>query len=137
MKLKSSLTFVTISVMVFGMIFATSATQIDKIFADKPIVGADNNFDVNGDKLSNSEKMRFFENTLGAIFGGGSNPNSGLFGSQPNPTSSDTPTSSADPKDQPCIQSEGTGTKDYYCFGTHHHCEKGKSPGCVLEGGRV
>ena len=67
MKLKSSLTFVSISILVFGMIFATSATQMDKIFA-KPIVGENNDFDVSGVHLSNDEKMRFLENMLGAIF---------------------------------------------------------------------
>jgi hypothetical protein len=81
--------------------------------------------------------MEFLQDTLKSIFGSGSNPSSGLFGSQSNPSNSDAPSNSADPKDQPCIQSKDTGTKDYYCFGTHHHCEKGKSPGCVLEGGRT
>ncbi len=54
MKLKSSLTFVAIFILAFGMVSATSVTQISKIFADKPIVGADSNFDVNGDHVSNN-----------------------------------------------------------------------------------
>jgi hypothetical protein len=136
MKLESSVTFVAIAILTFGMIFATPAIQIDKVFA-KPIVGGDSNFKVNGDQVSNGEKLKFFEDTLGSIFGGGEQ-NSGPFSSsQPSSTSSDTPSSSTDLKDAPCKQSEGTGTKDYYCFGTHHHCEEGVSPGCVPEGGRT
>ena len=137
MKLQSSLTFVAVAVLTFGMIFATTAIQIDKIFAES-LIGADNDFKVNGDQLSNGDKMKFLENTLGAIFGGGGKQSSEPFNSiQPSSTSSDKPSSSTDLKDAPCKQSEGTGTKDYYCFGTHHHCVEGESPGCVLEGGRT
>jgi len=153
MRLKSTLTIVAIAVLAFGMIFATSAAQIDKIFAD-PVFGKQNHVDANGGQPSD-----IFGNFFGDSNPGSSSSNPGsssssnpddsvfgsIFGNFFNPSSSNTapstdkPSSSTDPKDQPCkgIKEKGAGTKDYYCFGTHTHCVKGESPGCVLEGGRT
>ncbi|MGN6558960.1 MAG: hypothetical protein ACTHJ2_00380, partial [Candidatus Nitrosocosmicus sp.] len=52
------------------------------------------------------------------------------------PNNKDSPKSSDSGDSGNCIRSKDTGTKDYYCAGTHHHCVEGKSPGCIFEGGR-
>ena len=161
MRLKSTLTFVAIAVLAFGMIFATSATQMDKVFAD-PVFGKQNHVDANGGQpsdifgnffggsnpgssSSSSSSSNPDDSVFGSIFGNFFNPSSSTTSpSTDKPSSSttspstDKPSSSTDPKDQPCkgIKEKGAGTKDYYCFGTHTHCEEGKSPGCVFEGGR-
>jgi hypothetical protein len=177
MRLKSTLTFVAIAVLAFGMIFATSATQIDKVFA-RPVIGEQNHVDAMGSSPSDifgnffggsnpgssssntgsSSSSNPDDSVFGNIFGNFFNPSSSNTPSSTDkpsssntpsstdnpsssntPSSTDKPTSSTDPKDQPCkgIKEKGAGTKDYYCFGTHTHCVKGESPGCVLEGGRT
>ena len=150
MRLKSTLTIVSIAVLAFGMVFATSATQIDKIFA-APVIGEQNHIDANGGQLSDvfgnffggsipGSSSSSDHSVFGDIFGNFFNPSSSTTSPSSNtPSGTDKPTSTTDPKDQPCkgIKEKGAGTKDYYCFGTHTHCVKGESPGCVLEGGRA
>lgn len=139
MKIKSSSIFMTILILAFAVFSAASIEQSDKIFAKTSISG-DSSTSISGDKLSSGEKMRVVENVLGAIFGGGSQSDTPVK-SSPNSASSDkspsTDSSSVGDNSGKCIQSKGTGTKDYYCAGTHHHCVKGESPGCLLEGGRT
>ncbi len=131
MKLKSSSIFMTIGILAFAVFSAASIEQSDKVFAKSV---------VSGDKLSNAEKLKVIENVLGTIFGGGSQSNTPVT-SSPSFASSDkshpTDSYSVGNNSEKCIQSKGTGTKDYYCAGTHHHCVKGESPGCILEGGRT
>jgi hypothetical protein len=139
MKLKSSSIFMTIWILTFAVFSAASIEQSDKIFA-KTLFSGDSSTSISGDKLNNGEKMRVIENVLGAIFGGGSQSNTPVK-SSPNFASSDkspsTDSSLVGDNSGKCIQSKGTGTKDYYCAGTHHHCVRGESPGCLLEGGRT
>jgi hypothetical protein len=136
MKLKSSSIFMTIWILAFAVFSAASIEQSDKIFAKTSIFG-DSSTSISGDKLSSGEKMRVVENVLGAIFGGGSESDTPVKSSASSDKSPSTNSSSAGDNSGKCIQSEGTGTKDYYCAGTHHHCVKGDSPGCLLEGGRT
>jgi hypothetical protein len=139
MKLKTSSIFMTIWILAFAVFSAASIEQSDKIFAKTSISG-DSSTSISGDKLTSGEKMRVVENVLGAIFGGGSQSDTPVK-SSPSSASSDkspsTDSSSVGDNSGKCIQSTGTGTKDYYCAGTHHHCVKGDSPGCLLEGGRT
>ena len=164
MQLKSTLTIVAVAVLAFGMVFATSVTQIDRTFA-RPVVNEQNAFDASGSNPSDIFGSFFGDSNPGSsssnpgssssnpggsvfdnIFGNFFNPSSSNTPSSTDkpsssntPSSTDKPSSSTDPKDQPCkgIKEKGAGTKDYYCFGTHTHCVKGESPGCVLEGGRT
>ena len=112
MRLKSTLTIVSIAVLAFGMVFATSATQIDKIFA-APVIGEQNHIDANGGQLSD-------------VFGNFFNPSS----SKTSP-STDIPSSSTN-SDQPCKQDNNEKGTHFYCEGTHHHCKPGPdNPKCV------
>jgi hypothetical protein len=136
MKLKLSSTFMTMAILAFAVFSIASVEQIDKIFAKTQAAGDGSN-SISGDKLSNAEKMKVIGNVLGAIFGGGSENNNpdNSFASLSKSPSTNSP-SGGDTSGE-CIQSQGTGTKDFYCAGTHHHCVKGESPGCLLEGGRT
>jgi hypothetical protein len=147
MKLKSTLTFIAIAIITFSMTFAPSIMQMEKAFAldlGSLFSSSDSNSGSSGSPL---------KNLLGdALNVANGDSNSGSFGDQlknlfGNDKSSNTPdnnspsnkdsSKSSDSGDSGnCIISKGTGTKDYYCAGTHHHCEEGKSPGCIFEGGR-
>jgi hypothetical protein len=138
MKLKSSSTFMIMAILIFTVFSIASIGQIDKILAKTQAAGDGSN-GITGDKLSNAEKMKVIGNVLGAIFGGGgsqnNNPDNSFASSGKSPLTDSS--SSGGHNSGECIQSQGTGTKDYYCAGTHHHCVKGESPGCLLEGGRT
>ena len=138
MRLKSTLTIVSIAVLAFGMVFATSATQIDKIFA-APVIGEQNHIDANGGQLSD-----VFGNFFGGSIPGSSSSSSpdhsvfgDIFGNFFNPSSSktspstDIPSSSTN-SDQPCKQDNNEKGTHFYCEGTHHHCKPGPdNPKCV------
>ena len=141
MKLKLSSTFLTLAILTFAVFSIASIDHIDKIFAKNQAAGDGSN-GITGDKLSNAEKMKVVGGVLGMIFGGGGSESNtqnnilpGFASSGKSPTADSS--SSGGDNSGDCIQSQGTGTKDYYCAGTHHHCVKGESPGCLLEGGRT
>ena len=136
MKLKLSSTIMAMAILTFAVYSIASIEQIDKIFAKTQAAG-DGSKSISGDKLSNAEKMKVVGNVLGVIFGGGSENNNpdNSFASLIKSPSTDSP--SVGDTSGECIQSHGTGTKDFYCAGTHSHCVKGESPGCLLEGGRT
>ena len=137
MRLKSTLTIVSIAVLAFGMVFATSATQIDKIFA-APVIGEQNHIDANGGQLSD-----VFGNFFGGSIPGSSSRSpdhsvfGDIFGNFFNPSSSKTSpstdiASSSTNSDQPCKQDNSQKGTHFYCEGTHHHCKPGPdTPKCV------
>ncbi|MGN6821396.1 MAG: hypothetical protein ACTHJ7_01250, partial [Candidatus Nitrosocosmicus sp.] len=131
----------------FSMTFAPSIMQMDKVFALdlgslfnsgssssssgsplKSLLGDALNV-ANGGSSSSSSPS----NLLKDLFGGGKSSNTPDNNS---PNNKDSPKSSDSGDSGNCIRSKDTGTKDYYCAGTHHHCVEGKSPGCIFEGGR-
>jgi hypothetical protein len=150
MRLKSTLTIVAIAVLAFGMIFATSAAQIDKIFAD-PVIGEQNHVDANGGKPSDvfgnffggsnpvsSSSSNPDHSVFGDIFGNFFNPSSSktspstdIPSSSKTSPSTDIPSSSTN-SDQPCKQDNSQKGTHFYCEGTHHHCKPGPdNPKCV------
>jgi hypothetical protein len=149
MRLKSTLTIVSIAVLAFGMVFATSATQIDKIFA-APVIGEQNHIDANGGQLSDvfgnffggsipgSSSSSPDHSVFGDIFGNFFNPSSSktspstdIPSSSKTSPSTDIPSSSTN-SDQPCKQDNNEKGTHFYCEGTHHHCKPGPdNPKCV------
>jgi hypothetical protein len=141
MKLKSTLTF--IAIITFSMTFAPSIMQMEKVFALD--LGSLFNGGSSPSSSSSSSPLKSLIGDALNVANGGSSPNSfgdqlkDLFGSDKSsnsPSNKDSPKSSDSGDSGNCIRSKDTGTKDYYCAGTHHHCVEGKSPGCIFEGGR-
>ena len=155
MRIKSSLTFVAVFVMVFGIVLYPSVTQMDKVFA----LGFD--FGNGKSGLFNGQLSKFLDNS------GGSSSNNGpssdqlgnildfakgiLSGKGDSSPSSNQPTSgssSDNPKSSDSSSggdNSGSGAKcgssdhytfHWYCKGTHHHCMKGEQD-CLLFGGRT
>lgn len=126
MRLKSSLTFIAIVILTFGIMFVTSIVQIDKVFA-KTLVSNDGNSGFFGDKANKMGNN--VGDILGIIFGDkvGKTPNSnGPSPSSDKPSNSDNSGSKA----KECIPGKCLGDKHYYTIKGHHHCFKG-TPGCV------
>ena len=144
MKLKSTLTF--IAIITFSMTFAPSIMQMEKVFA----LDLGSLFNSGSSSSSSGSPLKSLIGDALNVANGGSSPNSfgdqlkGLFGGDKSsntpdnnsPSNKDSPKSSDSGDSGNCIRSKDTGTKDYYCAGTHHHCVEGKSPGCIFEGGR-
>jgi hypothetical protein len=145
MKLKSTLTF--IAMITFSMTLAPSIMQMNKVFALD--LGSLFGSSSGGSSGSSSNPLKnLLGDALNVANSGSSSGGLGdqlkdLFGDKSSntpdnngPSNKDTPKSSDGGDSGNCIRSKGTGTKDYYCAGTHHHCVEGQSPGCIFEGGR-
>jgi hypothetical protein len=126
MKLKSSLIFTAIVILIFTIMSTTSIVQIDKVFS-KTLVSSDGNSGFFGDKV---DKMGHnVGDILGIIFGdkAGKTPDS----NGPNlSTSKPANLDNSGNKAKECIPGKCLGDKHYYTIKGHHHCFQG-TPGCV------
>ena len=126
MRLKSSLIFTAMIILIFTIMSTTSIVQIDKVFS-KTLVSSDGNSGFFGDKV---DKMGHnVGDILGIIFGdkAGKTPDSnGPSLSTSKPTNLD----NSGNKAKECIPGKCLGDKHYYTIKGHHHCFQG-TPGCV------
>jgi hypothetical protein len=126
MRLKSSLTFIAIVILTFGIMSATSIVQMDKVFA-RTLVSSDGNSGFFGDKI---DKMgNNVGDILGIIFGDKASKTPDSNGPSLSTGKSANLDNSGN-KAKECIPGKCLGDKHYYTIKGHHHCFQG-TPGCV------